>query len=144
MCRLPGWDSRRISRACNPPRHRKRPAAVVPRQVIELDRDFKIVQFLIAALGVEPLLEQWQTKGPRNGASVLSSGRMNWNGTKVVVTGAGGFIGSHLVDRLLELGANVTAFVRYNSRNDAGFLAPAEQLRIVFGDIRDPDAVREA
>ncbi len=70
---------------------------------------------------------------------------MNWNGTNVVVTGAGGFIGSHLVERLLELGANVTAFARYNSRNDAGFLPPAtERLHIVLGDIRDPEAVREA
>lgn len=70
---------------------------------------------------------------------------MNWNGTKVVVTGAAGFIGSHLVERLLELGADVRAFVRYNSRNDAGFLAPlAGQVQIVPGDIRDPEAVREA
>ncbi len=69
---------------------------------------------------------------------------MNWNGTNVVVTGAGGFIGSHLAERLLALGANVTAFARYNSRNDPGFLNPAaERLRIVFGDIRDPEAVRE-
>ena len=36
---------------------------------------------------------------------------------KVLVTGAGGFIGSHLTERLTELGASVTAFIHYNSRN---------------------------
>jgi NAD dependent epimerase/dehydratase len=70
---------------------------------------------------------------------------MNWSRKKVVVTGAAGFIGSHLVERLLELGAEVTAFVRYNSRNDAGFLGPvAGPVRILAGDIRDPEAVRGA
>ena len=73
---------------------------------------------------------------------------MTWTGRNVVVTGAGGFIGSHLVERLLALGANVTAFVRYNSRNDPGFLdllAPhTKDIRIVPGDIRDPGAVRTA
>jgi NAD dependent epimerase/dehydratase len=73
---------------------------------------------------------------------------MTWNSKNVVVTGAGGFIGSHLVERLLALGANVTAFVRYNSRNDPGFLdllAPhTKHIRIVPGDIRDPEAVRTA
>jgi len=70
---------------------------------------------------------------------------MQWNGKKVVVTGAGGFIGSHLVDALVERGAEVTAFVRYNSRNDAGFLAQAAGgVRLVRGDIRDPEAVRGA
>ena len=73
---------------------------------------------------------------------------MTWTGKNVVVTGAGGFIGSHLVERLLALGANVTAFVRYNSRNDPGFLdlltPRAKDIRIVPGDIRDPEAVRNA
>jgi NAD dependent epimerase/dehydratase len=73
---------------------------------------------------------------------------MTWTGKNVVVTGGGGFIGSHLVERLLALGANVTAFVRYNSRNDPGFLdllAPhTKDVRIVRGDIRDPEAVRAA
>lgn len=73
---------------------------------------------------------------------------MTWTGKNVVVTGAGGFIGSHLVERLLALGAKVTAFVRYNSRNDPGFLdllAPrTKDIRIVPGDIRDPEAVRNA
>jgi dTDP-glucose 4,6-dehydratase len=71
---------------------------------------------------------------------------MTWTGKNVVVTGGGGFIGSHLVERLLALGAHVTAFVRYNSRNDPGFLhllAPhTKHIRIVPGDIRDPEAVR--
>jgi dTDP-glucose 4,6-dehydratase len=69
-----------------------------------------------------------------------------WPGKKVLVTGAGGFIGSHLVDRLLELGASITAFVRYNSRNDAGFLEllgeRKKEVCIVYGDIRDLVAMR--
>jgi len=41
---------------------------------------------------------------------------MNLKDKKVLVTGAGGFIGSHLTDRLVELGASVAAFIHYNSR----------------------------
>jgi len=72
----------------------------------------------------------------------------NWRGRKVVVTGAGGFIGSHLVARLVAEGAQVKAFVRYNSRGDHGNirLLPSEiqeQLTIVTGDLRDPRAVTE-
>ena len=72
---------------------------------------------------------------------------MTWSGKNVVVTGAGGFIGSHLVERLVALGANVTAFVRYNSRNHPGFLdqlPDTQHVRIVSGDIRDPEALRTA
>ena len=47
---------------------------------------------------------------------------MYWNERAVLVTGAGGFIGSHLAEHLVELGAKVTAFVRYNSRNNWGML----------------------
>ncbi len=68
-----------------------------------------------------------------------------WTNKNVVVTGAGGFIGSHLVERLLCLGANVTGFVRYNSRNDAGLLqfidGRQDRLRIVTGEIREPSTV---
>ena len=44
----------------------------------------------------------------------------HWAGRPVLVTGAGGFIGSHLVEELAVAGASVRAFVRYNSRNDYG------------------------
>ena len=70
-----------------------------------------------------------------------------WNNKKVLVTGAGGFIPSHLVEHLLETGADVRAFVRYNSRGDAGFLKEAKgrtQFEIVAGDLRDFDAVDQA
>lgn len=74
---------------------------------------------------------------------------MNLLGKKVLITGADGFIGSHLVEELLELGCNVRAFVFYNSFNYWGWLDtfPKEKLReidIFVGDIRDPNAVRKA
>jgi NAD dependent epimerase/dehydratase len=74
---------------------------------------------------------------------------MEWDKRRVIVTGAGGFIGSHLVERLVELGASVRALVRYNSRNDWGLLEllPAsvrESLEILAGDITDPFGVVRA
>jgi NAD dependent epimerase/dehydratase len=71
------------------------------------------------------------------------------NGKKVLVTGAGGFIGSHLVESLLAKGADVRAFVKYNGRNDWGMLSdlPAESLKsieVVMGNICDPFFVRKA
>jgi len=73
----------------------------------------------------------------------------NWENKKVLVTGAGGFIGSHLVENLVNQGANVRAFVRYNSRGEAGHLSflPSEtfsKLEIVAGDLRDLTAVTMA
>lgn len=68
-------------------------------------------------------------------------------GTRVLVTGAGGFIGSHLAERLVELGARVRALVRYNSRGTAGWLDSSPQLgdiEVLFGDVRDADFVRGA
>jgi NAD dependent epimerase/dehydratase len=70
-------------------------------------------------------------------------------GGKILVTGAGGFIGSHLVERLVADGYEVRAFVRYNGRSDAGQLRHVaadvqRHVEIVFGDLRDCDAVRRA
>jgi NAD dependent epimerase/dehydratase len=73
----------------------------------------------------------------------------NWDQKQVLVTGAGGFIGSHLVERLVGLGAKVKAFVRYNSRGDPGLLRllpgeTLEKMELIAGDICDGQAVREA
>src|SRR5512136_3274190 len=74
---------------------------------------------------------------------------MTWSGKRALVTGAGGFIGSHLVDALVERGAEVTALVRYNSRNDWGMLEEryrggAGGLRVIQGDVTDAGCVRKA
>lgn len=68
---------------------------------------------------------------------------------KILVTGADGFIGSHLVEKLIEDGQQVKAFVYYNSFNTWGWLdtLPKDKLaeiEIFAGDIRDPNGVREA
>lgn len=72
-----------------------------------------------------------------------------WRDKQVLVTGAGGFIGSHLVERLVSLGAKVRAFVHYNSRGHWGHLEELlphqrERVDIFMGDLRDPGRVDEA
>ncbi len=72
-----------------------------------------------------------------------------WNGRRVLVTGAGGFIPSHLVETLVHAGAQVRAFVRYNSRGDPGLLSqlPPDifaRLELIAGDLRDLPAVKTA
>jgi NAD dependent epimerase/dehydratase len=68
---------------------------------------------------------------------------------EILVTGAGGFIGSHLVEELVKRGNRVRAFVRYTSTASVGRLVylPGKirrKIRIISGDVRDPDAVRRA
>ncbi|MFN5250684.1 MAG: GDP-mannose 4,6-dehydratase, partial [Bacteroidota bacterium] len=68
---------------------------------------------------------------------------------KILVTGADGFIGSHLVEHLIDQGYQVKAFVYYNSFNSWGWLdtLPKEKkskLEIFSGDIRDPNGVATA
>jgi len=70
-------------------------------------------------------------------------------GKKVLVTGVGGFVGSHLVEALVKRGARVRAFVHYNSRNDWGMLEDVPKnilnaTEVVTGDLKDADCVREA
>jgi len=68
--------------------------------------------------------------------------------SSVLVTGAGGFIGSHLVEELIKLGVNVRAFIRYTSSGSQGnlryFDESTENLEIYMGDLKDPYACREA
>ena len=69
---------------------------------------------------------------------------MNWNGQKVLVTGAAGFIGSHLAERLVALGANTRAFVHYNSSGSWGWLDQSpvrDQIEVVLGDVRDRESI---
>jgi NAD dependent epimerase/dehydratase len=74
---------------------------------------------------------------------------MNLHNKKILVTGADGFIGSHLTEYLVKLGCRVRAFVYYNSFGSWGWLNHADQhikdqLEIFAGDIRDPHGVKTA
>jgi len=71
----------------------------------------------------------------------------NWNGRRVLVTGGGGFIGSHLAERLVTLGAATRVLVRYTSSGAAGWLDRSmvrNEIEVIAGDISDRDVVRRA
>lgn len=74
---------------------------------------------------------------------------MNLRSGKILVTGADGFIGSHLVEELVRSGCTVRAFVYYNSFNSWGWLDHADReirsrIEVFAGDVRDPHGVRSA
>jgi nucleoside-diphosphate-sugar epimerase len=78
--------------------------------------------------------------------SIVAQG---WPGRRVLVTGAGGFIGSHAVEKLLGLGANVRALLHYSSRGDCGALrwsppGTLTNVELVLGDLRDAESVANA
>lgn len=72
-----------------------------------------------------------------------------WKQKQVLVTGAGGFIGSHLTEALVKAGAKVRVFIRYNSRDGRGNLEDLEprvldQIEIIAGDLRDADVIERS
>jgi NAD dependent epimerase/dehydratase len=72
---------------------------------------------------------------------------MEWSHQTALVTGAGGFIGSHLTERLVALGARTRALVRYSSSGLRGWLEDVpvkDEIEVIFGDVRDPDSLRKA
>lgn len=71
----------------------------------------------------------------------------SWSGARVLVTGAGGFIGSHLAERLAGAGARVRALVHYSSSGSLGWLDESplrEKIEVVAGDVTDRESVRRA
>lgn len=77
----------------------------------------------------------------------MGASRVNLSGKRVLVTGADGFIGSHLVERLMEIGAEVTALVQYNSFNNWGWIdtfdkSVKESINVIAGDVREYDCIK--
>lgn len=72
---------------------------------------------------------------------------MNWHRKKILVTGAGGFIGSHLAEKLVTLGASTRAMVHYRSNGSWGWLDQSQHagdMEVFAGDVRDRDSVVRA
>ncbi|HEY0089150.1 MAG TPA: GDP-mannose 4,6-dehydratase [Candidatus Lokiarchaeia archaeon] len=73
---------------------------------------------------------------------------MNWKKAKVLVTGANGFIGSHLTEHLINLGAKITVLLEYNPNNYLGHLKFLQknmlsEMEQILGDIRDPELIKK-
>ena len=73
---------------------------------------------------------------------------MNWKKTKVLVTGASGFIGSHLSEHLVNLGASITVLLEYNPDSYLGHLKFLQknmlsEIEQILGDIRDPELIKK-
>ena len=86
-------------------------------------------------------------KNLRGVGDALANPGINWGQQNVLVTGAGGFIGSHLVEKLVELGARTRGLVHYNSAGTWGRLDATpvkEHVEVFLGDIQDRDSLREA
>ncbi|MDI6807403.1 MAG: SDR family NAD(P)-dependent oxidoreductase [Candidatus Eisenbacteria bacterium] len=72
---------------------------------------------------------------------------MKLSGKRILLTGGGGFIGSHLAEKLVKEGAKVRVFLRYTSRGERGFLSDSgleDRVEIIHGDLKDSDAVKKA
>src|SRR5882724_7153006 len=83
----------------------------------------------------------------QRGTKADMAGEMN--GKSVLVTGAGGFIGSHLAEALVRAGAHVRALVHYNSRGSWGQLDRIDrdvqsEVEVIMGDVRDGERMRQA
>ena len=74
---------------------------------------------------------------------------LDYTGKRVLLTGASGFIGSHVAEELVTCGASVRAFLHYNSRGEEGnlkYIASEirREIEVVYGDLMDPDAIKKA